>query len=134
MFKSRLKLVCYVLPLILISCPAFADGCVKIRSDAQHKTCMKFSPSERKVASKYGLRLGSPFKLVEQQLKQSGWGIDANWQKQNAMSKSPVCGSGWDAVCSIMFVKQDQQIEFILSGSNEGMPLVSIEENLTQAR
>lgn len=95
---------------------------------------MKFSPSERKLASKYGLHLGSPFKRVEQQLKQSGWSIDANWQKQNAMAKSPVCGSGWDAVCSITFAKQDQQIELILSGSNEGMLLVSIEKISQQAR
>lgn len=128
MLKSPLKLVCYVFPLILISSPTFADGCVKIRTESGAKTCMKFSPSERKLASKYGLRLGSPYKRVEQQLKQSGWGIDVDWLRQNAMVKLPVCGSGWDAVCSITFAKQDQKIQLILSGSNEGMPLVSIEE------
>lgn len=111
---------------------AFADTCVKVRDGKESYQCMKFSHAEKAIASKYGLHLGMPYKVVHQLLTKKGWGIDQEWVKENYAElkgkSAPLCGSGWDATCSISYAKAKSHIEIYLSGTNEGIPLTGIEE------
>ncbi|MCQ4270068.1 hypothetical protein NA655_03430 [Pseudomonas kuykendallii] len=93
---------------------------------------MTFTPKEQQVAANYGVRLGAPFKDVKRQLTNSGWSIDKDWLSENAADTKgevqPVCGNGQDSVCSITFAKGKLQIYLVLSGTNDGLPLISLEE------
>jgi len=92
---------------------------------------MKFSMAEKQQASKYGLRLGSPYETVKRFLIQNGWFLDQKWMEENALSeptkKDLICGSGWDAVCSTAYRKNGKTISLLFSGTNDGIPLVGVE-------
>lgn len=127
-----LSVLCLI--AVFASGVAFADTCVKVRDGNEGYQCMKFSHAEKAVALKYGLHLGMPYKAVRQLLTKNGWSIDQEWLKENdaelKSKKQPLCGSGWDATCSISYAKGKSRIEIYLSGTNEGIPLIGIEEQL----
>jgi hypothetical protein len=110
---------------------AYAEPCVKVRSGNDRYSCMKFSADERKKASVHGLRLGTPYARVKQHLVENGWSIDRQRMDENLAAEPTkeglVCGSGWDAVCSTAFRKNHKTISLVLSGTNEGIPLISVE-------
>jgi hypothetical protein len=108
-----------------------AESCVKIRSGDDGQSCMAFRAEERKKAAAQGLQLGEPYAKVKQHLLRTGWSID---QKARAANLRPapikddlVCGSGWDAVCSTVFQKKRVTVSLVLSGTNEGTPLIGVE-------
>jgi hypothetical protein len=121
-------------PLIGISCflgPAQAAPCVKVRNGNDGYRCMKFSAEDRRKASEYGLRLAAPYAEIKQHLVKNGWSIDQKWIDENSTGNPTkdglVCGNGWDAECSTAFRKNQKTISLILSGSNEGFPLIGID-------
>ena len=122
----------FCLIAVFASGVACADTCVKVRDGNEGYQCMKFSHAEKAITSKYGLHLGMPYKFVCQLLIKNGWGIDQEWLKENNVEpkgkSQPLCGSGWDAICSISYAKGKSRIEIYLSGTNEGSPLIRIEE------
>ena len=111
---------------------AFAGTCVKVRDANEGYQCMKFSHAEKAVASKYGLYFGMPYKTVRQLLTKNGWSIDQEWLKENDAEltgkNQPLCGSGWDAICSMSYAKGGSRIEIYLSDTNAGIPLIGIDE------
>jgi hypothetical protein len=111
---------------------AFSDTCVKVRDGNEGYQCMEFSHAEKALALKYGLYLGMPHKAVRRLLTENGWGIDQEWLKESDAElkgkNQPLCGSGWDAICSISYAKGKSRIEIYLSGTNEGIPLIGINE------
>ncbi|MDB5934973.1 MAG: hypothetical protein JWQ01_2317 [Massilia sp.] len=110
---------------------AHAEPCVKVRSGDERESCMKFSAEERKKAAALGLQLGTPYAKVKQHLAKNGWSVDQKWIDANLMpapiKNDLVCGSGWDAVCSTAFRKNRQTVSLLLSGTNEGTPLIGVE-------
>lgn len=117
--------------MCLASAAAHAEPCVKIRSGEASQSCMKFSAEERKQAAALGLRLGAPYAQVRQQLAKAGWSLDQKWIGEHLMEAPAdnglVCGSGWDAVCTTAFRKNRQIISLVLSGTNDGAPLIGVE-------
>lgn len=115
-----------------IATSVYAENCVRVRNGNSY-SCMQFSPKEQKIAAMYGLHLGSPYKTVQKNLLQHGWHIDQNWLQENSSENQNknqlVCGSGWDAVCSVAYSKKRSRIILSLSGTNSGLPLISVEDS-----
>jgi hypothetical protein len=115
---------------------AFAGPCVKVRDGTDGTgpsggyRCMKFSKLQQQAAAKLQLRLASPYRVVRSQLSRDGWRIDPQWLEEllpEERSKLPVCGHGWDAVCHIQVTNGVESTELIFSGTNQGLPLISVE-------
>lgn len=100
--------------------------CVKMRSGEGY-VCMKFSKAAIKTAGKYGLHLADPFIVVKQTLIQQGWQVDLAYSSEDAPLDEVMCGRGWDAVCSTAFKRGNETLYLTMSGTNEGMPLISVE-------
>lgn len=107
-----------------------AAPCVKMRS-GEGSACMTFSAPAIKKAEKYGLRLADPFTVVKQKLAQQGWQLDRAYMSEDApqasASEEMICGRGWDAVCSTAFKRGKERLYLNMSGTNDGMPLISVE-------
>lgn len=107
-----------------------AAPCVKMRS-GEGTVCMKFSASAIAVAEQYSLRLAEPYSVVKQKLAKQGWQIDHAYLSENSHHASAadevICGRGWDAVCSTAFKRGNEALYLSFSGTNEGMPLISLE-------
>ncbi len=120
-----------VVAICLASSAAQAQPCIKIRSGEAPQSCMKFSAEERSKATAVGLRLGAPYAQVRQQLAKAGWSLDQKWMGEHLMEPPTenglVCGSGWDAVCTTAFRKNRQVISLILSATNDGTPLIGVD-------
>jgi hypothetical protein len=125
--------------LFLAACCAFAlasqahasEPCVRVRTTSGH-ACMKFTQAERYVARSYGVDLGTPYAKVKQELLRKGWEIDWDWVRSESgagRESELICGSGYDAVCSTTFAQGDRRAYLTLSGSNAGMPLISIADH-----
>jgi hypothetical protein len=109
--------------------PVVAAPCIKVRSANEKYTCMKFSKEERKKAQKLHVSLGSPYKATQAQLMRSGWKIDDDWIVDNpkeAQEGLPVCGRGFDAVCSISLKQGTSKIELSFSSTSAEMQLIGI--------
>jgi hypothetical protein len=115
----------------LASLTAPAGACVKVRDDKGGITCMKFSQGEQQAAARYGLRLGSPFEIVNQALTKHGWAIDHAWLKKTFVHPEPNmgCGKGYDAVCSTTYIKKSKHLLLQFSGTNDSIPLISVSTN-----
>jgi hypothetical protein len=89
---------------------------------------MKFTASDQREAAKYGLKLGAPFKATKKLLLEQGWVLDRQWltdrSSQPLDGEEMICGNGWDAACSTAFKRNDVVLELMLSGVNDGRPLV----------
>jgi hypothetical protein len=93
---------------------------------------MVFTQAERQVARSYGVDLGTPYAKVKKELMRGGWKIDWDWvrsESEAGRESELICGSGYDAVCSATFVQGDRRAYLTLSGSNSGMPLISITDH-----
>jgi hypothetical protein len=130
MLKTLINLatvICFTL-----ATPAYGETCVKVRNGKDGYDCMKFSIKERQNASKYGLKLGTPYKISKQKLIKHGWNLDWGWLKDNfpePPSKDGLyCGNGYDAVCQTAFRKNNMTLFLLLSGTNDGVPLISVDK------
>lgn len=116
----------------LASTTVLASDCVKVRDGKDGYECMRFSAAEMSLAQKYGLSLGMKYKAMHSLLLKNGWQIDGDWIRETAQGGKeikPVCGNGYDAVCDISYAKEKKRISAYLSGVNDGLPLISIEED-----
>lgn len=115
----------------LITGPALADPCVKVRQGDAY-ACMKFSSSEKRAAASHGLQLAAPFAANKRALLKRGWNLGKQWLSENgagaADGKEMRCGSGLDAVCQTAFRKNERVLVLTLSAVNEGKPLIAAEE------
>lgn len=124
--RTFVALLC-LLPIV----QALASDCVKVRDAKDGDQCMRFSKAEKALATKYGLSLGMKYQAAHSALSKSGWEIDRDWIKENSQGAKevrPVCGNGYDAMCSISYAKEKRKVSLYLSGVNEGLPLTAIEE------
>ena len=73
----------------------------------------------------------TPLNSVKGQLTRSGWHIDRKWLKENSESipakNDLVCGTGWDAICSTAFTKDNKKLFLVFSGTNEQIPLIHVD-------
>jgi hypothetical protein len=132
MFTMRNPAAALLFFTLFASTTAFASGCVKVRDGKDAYECMRFSKAEKFLASKYGLGLAMKYQAMHSLLLKNGWEIDREWINENARGVEevrPVCGSGYDAVCSISYSKEKRKISAYLSGVNDGLPLIGIEED-----
>lgn len=123
--------------LLFMTC-ATATACVKVRDGSDESSpsggmgCMQFSSEQRHAAALLGLSLEAPYKAVQAKLASDGWVVDSQWLKEYEsdfevkVAKLPVCGQGYDAVCYIQVKKGDARLEVTFSGTNEGLPLISV--------
>lgn len=119
--------------LVLAMTASIAKPCIKVRDAHESYTCMKFSKAEQQKAKKLGVQYGSSYKATHDQLRRSGWSIYPGWLNENpkeAKQGLPVCGQGFDAVCSIALEKGKLKIELVFSGVSPKMPLVGIDGEL----
>ena len=120
-----------IISFLLALTTGFASSapCVKIRK-GESFACMKFTASDQRQAAKYGLKLGAPFKTTRRILLKQGWVVDRQWLKDNSLQpldgKEMICGNGLDAACSTVFQRNDVVLELMLSGVNDGLPLVGL--------
>jgi hypothetical protein len=40
----------------------------------------------------------------------------------------PICGQGWDAVCHVVLEKAGTNLQLIFSGTNDGLPLIGVDQ------
>ena len=116
--------------LIISTNLVYAESCVKIRDGKEGYDCMKFSKKARESATKYGLKLGAKYSITRMQLIKHGWSVDQNWLKENSFSSlyknELVCGSGFDAICSTVFIKNRTNLFLTLGGTNDEIRLISV--------
>ena len=121
--------------LILVSAicsfPAIlmADSCVRIRDSGDSYKCMIFSEAELKTAQDLVLRLVMPYAAVWQRLAGDGWLVDKKWLElfdYDPRDDLPICGQGYDAICHLELRRGNMNIELVFSGTNEGVPLMSL--------
>jgi len=116
----------------LASSTAYAGDCVKIRNGKDGYDCMKFSRAERNAAANFGLRLGDSYKTVKHVLGRRGWVVDPDWLKRIFSYTGPledgelICGSGYDAVCSVAYTKSRKHVYLTLSGTDEETSLIGV--------
>lgn len=126
----KLRFLVIFASLTLMAGLALADPCVKVRK-GEYDACMKFSPSAKRDATKYGLQLGASFENTRQALLKQGWVLDeqsgAADDHESRRGEETTCGSGWDAVCQTAFRRKDVLLVLTLSGVNKGKPLIDVE-------
>ena len=108
-----------------------SEPCVQVRAEEGY-ACMKFSDEEKMAARSYGLRLGAPYQEVKRTLIHKGWKIDRVWvrdQPSMGPHRELLCGAGYDAVCSTVFLRGERRAYLTLSGTNAGTPLIAVEDH-----
>jgi hypothetical protein len=108
-------------------------SCVRVRNGGDSIDCMKFHAAERRSAARFGLSLGEPYAMSHRKLLRRGWVLDRSRKDEGIEprqidAEGLVCGVGWDALCSAVFRRSGHAIVLVLaSGSNSGLPLISVE-------
>lgn len=100
--------------------------------------CMNFSYEQRRAAQKQGVNLGEPYMATLARLTRNGWRVDGEWLSEESANeggthKLPICGQGWDAICHVVMEKGGAHLQLTFSGTNDGFPLVDIEQLVSGA-
>jgi hypothetical protein len=125
----KIVMLTALLGVILATNITNATTCVIVRN-GDGMVCMRFTLNETQNAEKYGLALTAPFTIVKQNLQKQGWKVDRKWlsesEAQPIGEEEMLCGSGYDAICTTAFRRDEAVLVLTLSGTNDGLPLIGV--------